>query len=154
MLFHKPAIHAMYVLCYLSRQKSDNVVSAARIADAMSVPPEQAAKVLQVLQGIGLVTATRGRTGGYRLARSLDEITVLEVIDALAVGDEEERLQPRSCPTATQTCSAHGGMLELSNRVRSILAQETLSNLLGAPCSHGEAQVVQLRSDGEPQPSP
>lgn len=135
MLFHKPAIHAIYVLCYLSRQDQQSVVSAARIAEAMEVPPEQAAKILQVLQAAGLVQAIRGRSGGYRLSRRLAEISTLEVIDALAAGDEEERLRARSCPLAEQqACSAHRGMVSLNERVRAMLANESLDSILGEPC--------------------
>lgn len=147
MLFHKPAIHAIYVLCYLSRQDQETVVSAARIAEAMEVPPEQAAKVLQVLQAAGLVQAIRGRAGGYRLARQLSEISTLEVIDALAAGDEEERLRARQCPIAgDRDCTAHHGMVNINERVRALLANESLDQLLGHPCCGDEQSPVQLTS--------
>lgn len=147
MLFHKPAIHAIYVLCFLSRQDQQSVVSAARIAEAMQVPPEQAAKILQVLQSAGLVQAVRGRSGGYRLARQLSEISTLEVVDALAAGDDEERLRARSCPLADQqACTAHRGMVNLNERVRAMLANESLEEMLGQPCCpEGHAQQACVR---------
>ena len=78
----------------------------------------------------------RGRAGGYQLARGLAEITLLELIDALAAGDDQERLHPRSCPIApADMCSAHVGMVEVNDRVRALLAETTLASVLGAPCS-------------------
>ncbi len=135
MLFHKPAIHGIYALCYLSKQPSDVVTSAAKVAEAMQVPPEQAAKVLQALQSGGMVSASRGRSGGYRLAKALNRISLLEVIELLAAGDEDERLQPRDCPNAkSKTCSAYGGMVSINNRVRDLLARETLAGVVGELC--------------------
>ena len=140
MLLHKPAIHAIYVLCFLSRQKPSSVVSAAHVAEAMQVPPEQAAKLLQVLQNIGLVQAVRGRTGGYKLARDPREINVLEVIDAVAVGDEEDRLIPRGCPGTTgRICRAHHGMAALTARVRALLATVPLTEVIGEACDDAPA---------------
>jgi Rrf2 family protein len=143
MLFHRPAIHAIYVLCYLSKQDKSVVIPAAKVADAMEVPPEQAAKVLQVLQNVGLVNAIRGRSGGYKLARPLDEISVLEVVDALASGDEQDRLQPRECPVANDhhACTAHGGMVSLNQRVREMLSKESLAKMFANPCEKARADV-------------
>lgn len=139
MLFHKPAVHGIYVLCYLSREGEKNVVSASRAAEEMQVPPEQAAKVLQVLQNIGLVDAIRGRSGGYRLAKPLNEISVLEVVDALSAGDVNECLQGRSCPaTPDQFCRSHAGMVALNNQVRDIMAKRSLAELAGPGCVEGD----------------
>lgn len=154
MLFHKPAIHATYVLCYLSRQDRQTVCPAAKVAEAMEVPPEQAAKVLQVLQNVGLVTAVRGRSGGYKLARELADISVLEVIDALASGDEQDRLQPRQCPASDngKICSAHAGMVSVNERVRKILAETNLADVLGTPCTeHDRVSRPPIAEIGSPQ---
>ncbi|HET7797938.1 MAG TPA: Rrf2 family transcriptional regulator, partial [Nevskia sp.] len=45
----------------------------------------------------GLVESTRGAHGGYRLARSADEITVADVVSAL------------EGPIAITACALHGG---------------------------------------------
>ncbi len=146
MLFHKPAIHAIYVLCYLSRQKLGAVCSASVIAESMQVPPEQAAKVLQILHGCGYVAAERGRAGGYRLALGLEDISVLDVIDALATGAEEDCLHERECPITTgRPCSAHNGMVELNERVRQSLASITLADMLGTPCNMHAPPLVTLK---------
>lgn len=142
MLFHKPAVHGIYVLCYLNREGEKTVVSASKAADEMQVPPEQAAKVLQVLQNIGLVDAVRGRSGGYRLAKPLHEITVLEVVDALSAGDVSDCLQGRSCPSdPNKFCSSHAGMVSLNNEVRDMMSKRTLAEMAGPGCdAHAEAQ--------------
>jgi len=54
---------------------------AERIALARSVPTAFAQKILSALSQAGLVYAMKGQ--GYRIARPLEDITALEVINAL-----------------------------------------------------------------------
>jgi Rrf2 family protein len=144
MLFRRPAVHGVYVLCFLGRQPAGAIVSAAQVAGAMGVPPEQTAKLLQVLQSIGLVEAIRGRAGGYRLARPLEEIPLLTVVDALTAGTDEDRLQPRSCPASSdQTCHAYHGMVAVNERVRTLLAGHSLAQLVGQECAGNGACPAQ-----------
>jgi Rrf2 family transcriptional regulator, iron-sulfur cluster assembly transcription factor len=49
--------------------------------EGLSIP--YAAKLLMILKKAGLVKASRGRKGGYALARAADDIQLKEIIDAL-----------------------------------------------------------------------
>jgi Rrf2 family iron-sulfur cluster assembly transcriptional regulator len=54
--------------------------------------------ILQVLSGSGILSATRGRTGGYRLARAPSLITVAEVVratDDIAAGKIKSSIAKR-----------------------------------------------------------
>lgn len=57
--------------------------SAREIADGYHVPEAFVRKILLDLRRAGVVTAQKGRTGGYRLARSPQEIKLDQVIKAL-----------------------------------------------------------------------
>ena len=56
---------------------------AVEIAEAMDIPKGFLHQVLQELQRARLVTSQPSRHGGYALARSPDEISLLEVIESL-----------------------------------------------------------------------
>jgi Rrf2 family protein len=58
-----------------------------RAALTMWLPTPYLAKALQALTRAGLVSSQTGRRGGYRLARSADEITLLDIVLAVE-GDE------------------------------------------------------------------
>lgn len=64
----------------------EHPVTAADVARRHGAPEAVVAKVLQRLVRAGLAVGTRGSNGGYRLARSASQITVLDV---LRVFDEE-----------------------------------------------------------------
>ena len=139
MLFPRPVVHGVYVLCYLSRQPSGKVVPAREVAGKMDVPPEQASKILQALAGAGLVRGQRGRQGGYTLDKSLQEITLADVFTAIYESNGEDRLYARQCPEARpEMCTAHEGLMRLHARFWEALKAESLASLIGRPCNeHG-----------------
>jgi Rrf2 family protein len=57
--------------------------SAARLAEHFGVPPAYLAKQLQALVRSGILVATTGPRGGFRLARPPESITLLEVVEAI-----------------------------------------------------------------------
>lgn len=63
---------------------SDGWLLAKDIARCSGVPLPYLSKVLSGLSSCGIVRAKRGYRGGYRLARPGDEITLLEVVEAVA----------------------------------------------------------------------
>lgn len=60
-----------------------DLVTAAEIAEEMEIPQGFLHQVLQELQRGGLIRSTSGRRGGYALTRRPEEISVLEVLEAL-----------------------------------------------------------------------
>src|ERR1700745_2249731 len=61
----------------------DRQVTAGAVAEATQLPPATVAKLLKAMAHAGLVTATRGAAGGYRLARKAQSISVAEVVAAI-----------------------------------------------------------------------
>jgi len=57
--------------------------NAAAVATATRLPLATVAKLLKALAHAGVLTATRGATGGYRLARPASAISVAEVVSAI-----------------------------------------------------------------------
>ncbi|MFD9481392.1 MULTISPECIES: RrF2 family transcriptional regulator [Streptomyces] len=66
----------------------DRAVSAARLAAWHDLPAAYLNKQLQALARAGIVTSTPGPRGGFRLARPLDAISLMDVVAAVE-GPEE-----------------------------------------------------------------
>ena len=62
---------------------SERQATAAAVADETRLPRATVAKLLKTLAHAGLVTATRGPSGGYRLARAAKAISIAEVVAAI-----------------------------------------------------------------------
>jgi FeS assembly SUF system regulator len=61
----------------------DRQITATALAEATQLPQATVAKLLKAMAHAGLVMATRGATGGYRLARGATSISVAEVVAAI-----------------------------------------------------------------------
>ena len=130
MLFSRTAVHGIYTLCYLNRAAPGTSPSAPMVAATVGIPREQASKVLQRLTGAGLVQSIRGRRGGYVLVKKMDNISVVDVLDALNPPESGECLRPKTCKRdPTNMCQAHLGLQHVNNRVRRVLDSETLPDL-------------------------
>ena len=74
--------YATVVLTVLAA-RPEQVLSATELAAAAGREATTVAKLLKPLAQAGLVIGLRGVNGGYRLARSADAITLIEVVQAM-----------------------------------------------------------------------
>ena len=80
--------------------------SAGAVAGQTHLAVPTVSKLLKALTRSGLVVSTRGSHGGYALARSPEDITAAEIIDAL------------EGPVAITECSADNGACTLESYCR------------------------------------
>jgi Rrf2 family protein len=83
--------------------ESEEPRTTQQIAEQTQVPSGYLSKVLKALGRAGVVEAQRGLYGGFILARPLNELTILDVINAV---DPLERIE--RCPLGI---AAHGDRL-------------------------------------------
>ena len=74
------ALHCTTVLALLP---PDGAIPASKLAEFHGVPAAYLAKALQSLSRAGIVESVPGRHGGYRLGRPSQEITLLDVVEAV-----------------------------------------------------------------------
>lgn len=89
------ALHAMAVLA----SESDAAFSVRELSGRLPVSANHLAKVLQRLTHAGLVEASRGPSGGFRLRRAPTEVTLLEIHEAV-----EGRLDVVGCLFTPARC--------------------------------------------------
>jgi len=80
------------VIALAQRRLENRPVPIREIAEAQGIPETFLTQILLKLKGAGLVVSTRGSAGGYRLARSPEEISlqdVLEVVDGCDLNARE-----------------------------------------------------------------
>jgi Rrf2 family protein len=111
---------------------------AAKLAEYHGVPEAYLAKHLQGLSRAGVVESVPGPRGGYRLARDPDDITVLDVVEAVD-GDEPafrcteiRRRGPASLPDAAYTsrCGINTVMLQADQAWRRELGRHTVGDVV------------------------
>ncbi len=104
-----------------------------QIAVATRVPKAYLAKVLQGLSRAGVVHSQRGIGGGMTLTKTPDELTILEVVNAV-----EPLGRIRECPLGlaahgVRLCPLHRRMDNALATVEAAFAQTTLAEVLAEP---------------------
>ncbi|HHT27574.1 MAG TPA: Rrf2 family transcriptional regulator [Firmicutes bacterium] len=119
------ALHGMLLLAGEQTQPR----SAAELAQTTNTSHAHFAKVMQRLTHAGLVQATRGPRGGYQLARPSDEITLLEVYEAIdgPVPTQKCLHEEDACPF--KHCIFGGVLVKATKEFREYLAGHTLKDL-------------------------
>lgn len=82
--------YAVVAMAELARTAEDRPVPIATVAERRGMPVQFLEQLFSTLRRSGLLESYRGMRGGYTLARPADQITVLEVVQALdgKVGEE------------------------------------------------------------------
>ncbi|MGI5165792.1 RrF2 family transcriptional regulator [Spirillospora sp. CA-253888] len=129
------AAHVCLLLDWLGGERP---VSTGRLAAGYDLPPPYLNKQLQALVRAGIATSTAGARGGFRLARPLDRITLMDVVTAIE-GPEEafqcteirRRGLGAGAPESAfaSPCSLKTAMLKAEMAWRRSLAEQTLADV-------------------------
>ncbi len=79
----RQADYAVRAVYYLASLGAGSKAATSRIADEQHIPPSFLAKIISQLSVAGLLHTSRGARGGVSLAKSPEEITLLEVVEAI-----------------------------------------------------------------------
>jgi FeS assembly SUF system regulator len=126
--------YAVVVLSQLARDMG-RIVSASGLAESTGIPEPTVSKVLKILVKGNIAVSIRGAAGGYMMARSPDEITVRELIEAL-----EGPIAVTSCLEESNDlcgisslCPMRGRWQKVNNAIMNTLDDMPLSDLLPEP---------------------
>ena len=114
--------------------------SVRDLAELQGVPLDYLAKIFTKLAKAKLVVATEGVRGGFKLARPSDEISILDIVNAIdgqkLIFDCREirgrcALFEGSAPAwaLAGPCSVHAAMMIAQKRMEDALAQQTILDL-------------------------
>jgi len=119
----RQADYAVRAVLYLARLGQTERAATSQVAQEQRIPPSFLAKIISQLSIAGLLHTSRGARGGVTLARDPEEITLLEVIEAIdgpimlneCVGDTGSCTFDEECPLRPVWCEAQN---DLVNRLR------------------------------------
>ncbi len=83
MLIRKKTDCALRCLAVLAEARGKHLVSVHQLVEQGDISEDLLHKIMQILGRAKLVRGTRGRTGGFRLAKSPEKITVLRIFEVL-----------------------------------------------------------------------
>ncbi|MGD2026764.1 MAG: Rrf2 family transcriptional regulator [Anaerolineales bacterium] len=99
----RQADYAVRAVMYLAELGPDEKASTSQIAEEKDIPLSFLAKIIAQLSVAGLLQTMRGARGGVTLARSPEDISLLEVVEAI-----DGPILINECVNDSYNCSQHG----------------------------------------------
>lgn len=131
-MISRTAKYALEAALCLAAEVEGGPVPSGTLAERLSIPSDYLSRVLHTLRKRGVVDATRGRHGGFRLARSPSEVTLLDIVEPFDdVGDERQCLLRRQTCSDITACPLHEGWKSIAGAMASFFSQTTLAELEG-----------------------
>src|SRR5579875_3611632 len=127
--------YGLRCLLRLGRQEADGSLTIAEISRAEGISVPYVGKIMRVLRRGGFVQSTRGKAGGYSLARPADRILIRDLLDLLG----GRLFEPDFCDrhtgggdvcTNSVDCSIRSLWRAVQLVVDHVLAKITLGDLL------------------------
>ncbi len=129
-IFSKKCEYGMQSVLFLAAQEKGTVASAEAISQVLKIPREFVSKILQSLRDSGIICSTKGKSGGFCLAKPASEIKLIDVVEAI---DGLEMFN--NCVLGFPDCSpdtpcpVHDSWGALRTQAFNMLSEETLDKL-------------------------
>ncbi|HSN89691.1 MAG TPA: Rrf2 family transcriptional regulator [Anaeromyxobacteraceae bacterium] len=134
MILSASAAHALRALAFMAHGPGDRPLRGQEMARKLKVPAPYLSKVLATLARAGLLRASRGVNGGYRLARPARQIRLIEVVEPFEgprarpgclLRPGEPCLEEEGCPT-------HEFWADVKERYVRFLERTTVADIRGS----------------------
>ena len=118
------AIRVIGVISELNR-----MCTAKELSQQLDIPYKYLTKIMNQLAKSNLITSTRGREGGYSLAKEPSQIRILDVLDAV-----HENIENNECVLGIGVCcengqcALHDSWIEKKNSLIKMFKDQTLEN--------------------------
>ena len=122
--------YAVTAMLDLSLNYGVRPITLADISDRQGISLSYLEQLFSNLRRQGLVSSSRGPGGGYRLSRSADEVTVLDVISAVDEKVDTTRCEGKGNCSNGEQCLSHEIWHSLSEQIRMYLGGITLGQVV------------------------
>jgi Rrf2 family protein len=126
MNFSKTTEYALRILSYMSLDEN-RLYTANDLFDKLQIPFRYLRKQLNFLLKQGLLVSTQGKQGGYQIAKPLNEISLMNIVEATDDLKNENLcfFGFQECPL-TNHCTMHNKWGEVRDKTLDILKTTTL----------------------------
>ena len=144
-MFSKTAQYTFRILIFMSKS-ADSLFSATHIHEETKIPYKYLTMLLTKLAKANILKATRGRNGGFLLNKAIEDIYLVEILDAIEENDCSNCALGESECNVDSPCSLHDAYTLPKIALVEMLTTTTLSmldpNLMK---SHQEATLNKKR---------
>lgn len=130
MHFSKTSEYSIRVLCYLHRY-NNSIHTVKILHKELNLPYKYLTKIMTILVKKGLVSASKGRTGGLKLTKDANKIRLCDILEATDDSFRYKRciLGFEDCDSSNP-CALHLVWSNSKESFEDILTHTTLDSLL------------------------
>ena len=151
--------YGLLAVAELARRYDQGLISLGEIAATEHLPLPYLEQIIAPLRAAGVVEATRGLHGGYRLTRHPSELSVAEVVRWLEgpialVDCTAEGYVAGACEREAG-CTSRGVWTRVSDAINDVLTKMTLAELIAdETAAPGQAPAQRLVTIGSSRKEP
>jgi Rrf2 family protein len=137
-MLSRRAKYALKAMIALAEHRGPEPLSVTDLAERAAAPRAFLEQILSDLKRRNLLVSSRGKQGGFRLARPADEISFADVIrhidGPLALAPCASRTAYRPCPECVdvRTCTLRKTLIAVRDASAEILEHTMLADIAGA----------------------
>ena len=127
--------YAIRILAYIADQKDSHLITATELSEALLIPYKFLTKIMTVLVKEDFIESIRGRDGGYKLKKSVSEITVNDILNLFndAIKEEQCILGIGFCNGMCK-CALHDQWMEPKLLLQKMFRESSLKDIAGVGC--------------------
>jgi Rrf2 family protein len=116
----------------LITDEANQLVSVKRIAEIEQISPKYLETIFALLKKNSILTAVKGKGGGYKFSRPPKEINSLEILEALGgeIGPVDCVLNENVCNNNPSTCTVSPLWCDLHVLIRDFLSSKTVADIV------------------------
>ncbi len=140
--------YGIALMARLANEQNGNQLTAQDLSDAMSIPLPTVRKLLKTLARDGLLESTRGASGGYKLARPAEEISMMDMVTALEgpVAMTECSADEECDCSLQQICGLKENWSFINEQFKNTLQNFSLAQMAGSLARKQAARTPQPQS--------
>jgi Rrf2 family protein len=125
----RSSAYALHALMYMVRHSTQLPVSAKTMAKAEGIPSDYLVKILQQLVTARFVRAITGKKSGYIFARPPEEISLLELFEAIEGSPlfDDCLLRHCECGGTPENCHILSVWVSATRRIKELLEETTVA---------------------------
>jgi|GEM_PF-381189 len=140
--------YAVVIITQISMEDENNSSSANYLSEKTNIPEPTVAKILKKLSHGNVLTSVRGASGGYRLSRSINDISLADVIIAMegpiAIVDCATEEKNRRC-FARRTCSVKHSWCKVNSALVFLLDSMKLGDMMLPYSVENEGNRIEIK---------
>jgi Rrf2 family iron-sulfur cluster assembly transcriptional regulator len=136
--------YAVTAMLDLAINRENGPITLSDISKRQGISLSYLEQLFSKLRRNGLVDSARGPGGGYRLSRDADEITIVEVIEAVDENISADHCKGMKNCRDGQGCLSHELWTELSCQIREFLSNITLAQVIKKHAENSNNEMKNL----------